>query len=51
MESKIVLADLVLNFELSTPSGAGDIKLQRNPGILRPEPESARLVIKDIEYA
>jgi cytochrome P450 len=48
MESKLVLADVVLNFELSVPAGSGEIKLEKRPGILRPDPESSKIILTDV---
>ncbi|KAF2357063.1 Cytochrome P450 [Trinorchestia longiramus] len=48
MESKLVLADLVLNFDLSVPAECEELKIAKVLGILRPDPESVKIILKDV---
>lgn len=48
MEAKLVLADLVLNFDLSLADGYEQLKLSKRPGVVRPEDGTLRIVVKDL---
>ncbi|XP_018025501.1 cytochrome P450 9e2 isoform X2 [Hyalella azteca] len=47
MEARLALADLIMNFDLSVEPGSEELKVAKSFGILRPDPASLNLILRD----